>query len=114
ARQQAEDARTALEAQQRAQAQQVIGDALAAERQALDGIQEALSDMYACLGAAQDAFRRAQASEDEAGHARRRQMDGRIMAGDMQPPGPRVQKPNAASVLLERDHCIRLLMQWRR
>lgn len=118
ARERAEDARAAREAEQRARAQEALGEAIQAENRGLDEIQEALAQMWACVGAAQDAFRRAQGLESEVGQARRRAMDARILAGDLKlppgSPGPHVQKPNAASVLLEQNQLIRLLMQHRR
>jgi hypothetical protein len=115
ARVQAEDARTAQEAGKRARALELLGAAIQAENRGLDELAEALAQMWAWVGAAQDAFRRAQGLESEVGQARRRAMDARIVSGQLElppgSPGPRITKPNKASVLLEQNQLIRLMMQ---
>ena len=113
-REEAAKASAAQKTERVAQAQEVIGDAIAAENRALDQIQKSLAQFWACIGAAQDAFREAQAWEDKAGHERRRAIDARVMAGEMEAGPHYVSKPNAASVLQERDQLVRALMQWRR
>lgn len=111
-RRQAEKAREEDLAQQRAQAQDVIGEAMAAERQADSQGREHLDRMYACLQAAQREFRLAQAAEDAIGNARRQVAEQRVLTGELAAMPGRMHKPNFASVLLDTDETIRAVMRY--
>lgn len=113
AREQAEASRAAAEAADMDDAQSVLGDCLMADRRAIAGIEESLSQVRSSLEAAQVAFREAQEWEDRAGQARQQAAATRAhIAGETS--FPKVSKPNRASVLLDHDPAFCALMQWRR
>jgi len=113
-RQQADDAQAIDQARQQADAQRMLSDAMAAEKTALQQLQENLSQAWAFIGAAQDAFKAAQKSEEAGLAARRQQAAARALAAGEPGPGATPPKPNAASVLIEQDPLIRALAAWRR
>jgi hypothetical protein len=101
--------------QQRAdQAQIAIAAAMAAEREALDGIRVKLDLLWGCVGAAQGAYREARELELEAGRARRRMLQARVTSGDLAEMPNHITAPNTVSVLAERDPLIRELARWSR
>lgn len=105
--------RQALEdAQREAEGRRIIGDAMAAEKRAVDGIEEALAEMRACLGAARQAFATAQSWQAKSGQERQRILQARMMLGEVQPGGILPQGANRASVIGERDPLVRELLRW--
>ncbi len=92
--------------------QRIVGDAIAGEKRARDGIEECLAEMRASLDAACDAWRRAQAWEGKVRGEQQRVLDARYILGEL-PPGQRAPGANRASVLADRDPLVRELTQWR-
>jgi hypothetical protein len=111
--QQAAEQRVLQQAQDAAEARRVIENAMAAERRALDSIEESLAQFWATLGAAQDAYRQALAWETAAWQERERAYRAHVVLGE-RPDGMKITAPNRASVLLETDQMVRTLMQWSR
>jgi hypothetical protein len=112
--QRAADQRAVAEIRRREEAQRAIADAYEAEKRALDGIEEALAQLPAAVGAAQDAYRAALDWETRAGQARVRIRDARVVLGEIPAGSQPLPRPNRASVLTDTDPAIRALMRWRR
>ncbi len=100
--------------QRQAQAQQILGDALAAEKRALGQIDEHLAEFWAFVGAARDAFAATEQWEGKILAERQRQIDARIVAGEIESPGPRPVAPNRTSVLAGENAVVRAIAGWRR
>jgi hypothetical protein len=111
-REQADRARADELAQRKAGAQQELAAAMAAQRQARDAQQEALSDLWACVGAAQAAYRRAIEQQDEEGRAIRRQWQARVTAGEIESMPGHLPSPNGASILKDTEPLIRELVKF--
>jgi len=113
AQQQAEKTRADDLAQQRARAQQILGDAIAAERLAHSQVADHITRMYACLRAARDEFGQAQDAERAVAAAQRQAIAARVTAGELAAP-TRPPGANTASVLAEPggDPVVGALVKW--
>jgi hypothetical protein len=111
-RAQAAERKAVDDARRHEEAQRVIGDAIAGEKRARDGIEECLAEMRASLDAACDAWRRAQAWEGKVRAEQQRVLNSRADLGEI-PPGQRAPGANRASVLADHDPLVRELTRWR-
>ena len=109
----AEADRTVAAAQIKAEAGNVIANAIAGERRGLGEIDSALEQMREHLAAAASAYRAALAWEHRVGEQRNRIVSARVAAGDLPAPGPVAPRPNKASVLADRDPLVAQLALWR-
>jgi hypothetical protein len=100
------------DAQRHDEAQRVIGDAIAGEKRARDGIEECIAEMRASLDAARAAWQRAREWEGKVRAEQQRALDARASIGHI-PPGQRAAGANRASVLVDSDPLVRELARWR-
>lgn len=112
-RRQAEDTRIVQEAAAKTEARRVIGDAMAAERRALEGIDAALERFWGRLAEAKAEFLEAEAWQAKAGQERARAHQAHVTLGE-RPNGLQITAPNKASVLRDEHQVVRALMQWAR
>jgi hypothetical protein len=111
--QRAEEQRAVQQAHAEDEARRVVGAAMAEEQRALDGIEEALAQFWATVGAAQDAFQLALNWEVKAWQERERAYRAQVLLGE-RADGQRITRPNRASHLAEDDKTVMALMAWRR
>jgi chromosome segregation ATPase len=113
--QQAAAARRKIEeARRRETAQAEIGQAIEADRQAVEDLDAALAQFWGHVAAAQARFREALECEQRAGVARQRVVDVRVAIGELEAPGPRAAAPNKASVLIDEVPLVRAVVHWQR
>jgi len=110
-RQRAAERKRIEDAQREAEGRRIIEDAMAADKRAVDGIEEALAEMRACLNAARAAFAKAQNWQAKTGQERQRINQARIMLGETQP-GGRISGANKATAIGDRDPLVRELLRW--
>lgn len=109
--QRATEKRALAEAQRRDEARRIIEDAMAAEKRALDSLEQAIAETYATLDAAREAFQRAQAWETKTAAERLRIRDARVMLEEIPYNTPPLPKPNKMAVLRGNDSLMRELMR---
>ena len=100
------------DAQREVECRRVIEDAIAAEKRAMDGIEESLAEMRACLGAARQAFATAQSWQAKTGQERQRILQARVALGEAGLGGRLPEGANRATVIGERDPLVRELLRW--
>jgi hypothetical protein len=108
----AETDRTVAAAQIKAEAGNVIANAIAGERRGLGEIDSALEQMREHLAAAASAYRAALAWEHRVGEQRGRVVTARVQLGEIPAPGPTPPRPNKASVLADSDPMVAALARW--
>jgi hypothetical protein len=107
----AEEQRAVQQAHAQDEARRIAGDAMEAERQAMDAIDESLAQLWATIGAAQDCYRQALALETKVWQERQRAYQAHVTLGE-RPDGMRIVKPNHATVIVDRDPVVRELAKW--
>lgn len=110
--QRAEEQQSVRRAREVAEARLDIEAARIAEAQALDGIEESLAQLWATIGAAQDAYRQALALERRALDEKRRWWQARVTAGEADTVPGRIMGPDPASILIDTVPLIKQLMTW--
>jgi len=109
--QRAEEQRAIQQAHAQDEARHIVEDAMEAERQAMDAIEESLAQLWATIGAAQDCYRQALALETRVWQERQRAYRAHVALGE-RPDGMRIVGPNHATVLTDNDPVVRELAKW--
>lgn len=110
--QQAAAERAVRQAQAQAEARSIIEDAMAAEKRAMEAIDETLAQLWIDTAALQDRYRHALALEDVVWQERERAYRAHVTLGE-RPDGMRIPKPNHATVLTDNNPVVRELVKWK-